>query len=156
MSLRKVATTKARAASKGQSRSSAAKGAKPARTPPKAADAPEAEPVTVRVIPARGAAPAGTAGDPAASAEATRLAERIERDLKEGRLDTLSSDAFQALMAALCRSYGTQLEAGANFLPVADRTSVSPTEIMTTTSGLLKAANLAVFELGMWQSWTGR
>jgi hypothetical protein len=25
-----------------------------------------------------------------------------------------------------------------------------------TASGLLRAANLAVFELGMWQSWTGR
>src|SRR5205807_3311294 len=92
----------------------------------------------------------------AASAEAKRLAATIERDLREGRLDTLTPEAFQALMAALCRSYGTQLEAGADFLPVADRTSVSPTEIMTTTSGLLKAANLAVFELGMWQSWTGR
>jgi hypothetical protein len=91
-----------------------------------------------------------------ASAEAKHLAATIERDLREGRLDTLTPEAFQALMAALCRSYGTQLEAGADFLPVADRTSVSPTEIMTTTSGLLKAANLAVFELGMWQSWTGR
>ena len=91
-----------------------------------------------------------------ASADAAQLAARIERDLREGRLDTLSPQSFQALMAALCRSYGTQLEAGADFLPVADRTSVSPTEIMTTTSGLLKASNLAVFELGMWQSWTGR
>ena len=91
-----------------------------------------------------------------ASAEAKHLAATIERDLREGRLDTLTPEAFQTLMAALCRSYGTQLEAGADFLPVADRTSVSPTEIMTTTSGLLKAANLAVFELGMWQSWTGR
>jgi hypothetical protein len=91
-----------------------------------------------------------------ASAEATALAARIERDLRDGKLDTLSPKAFQALMAALCKSYGAQLEAGAEFLPVADRTSVSPTEIMTTTSSLLKAANLAVFELGMWQSWTGR
>jgi hypothetical protein len=91
-----------------------------------------------------------------ASAEAKHLAATIERDLREGRLDTLSKEAFQALMAALCKSYGTQLEAGADFLPVADRASVSPTEIMSTTSGLLKAANLAVFELGMWQSWTGR
>ena len=92
----------------------------------------------------------------AASAEAKHLAATIEGDLREGRLDTLTPEAFQALMAALCKSYGMQLEAGADFLPVADRTSVSPTEIMTTTSGLLKAANLAVFELGMWQSWTGR
>jgi hypothetical protein len=91
-----------------------------------------------------------------ASAEAKRLAAAIERDLRDGRHDTLSKEAFQSLMAALCKSYGTQLEAGANFLPVAKRNTVSPTEIMTTTSGLLKAANLAVFELGMWQSWTGR
>jgi hypothetical protein len=96
------------------------------------------------------------AADATASAEATQLAAKIERDLREGRLDTLTPQAFQALMAALCRSYGSQLEAGAEFLPIADRSSVSPTEIMTTTSALLKAANLAVFELGMWQSWTGR
>ena len=91
-----------------------------------------------------------------ASAEATALAAKIERDLREGKLDTLTPQAFQVLMAALCKSYGSQLEAGAEFLPLADRASVSPTEVMTTTSALLKSANLAVFELGMWQSWTGR
>ena len=91
-----------------------------------------------------------------ASAEAKALATKIERDLRDGRSDTLTPQAFQALMAALCKSYGTQLEAGAQFLPLANMTSASPTEVMTTTSALLKAANLAVFELGMWQSWTGR
>src|SRR5689334_18497302 len=112
----------------------------------------------------RGAAKPASATKPAkapaangsASIEATQLAAKIERDLRDGKLDTLTPQAFQALMAALCKSYGTQLEAGADFLPVADRQSVTPTEIMTTTSALLKAANLAVFELGMWQSWTGR
>ena len=68
----------------------------------------------------------------------------------------ISVRGFVTLMAALCKSYGTQLEAGAQFLPLANMTSASPTEVMTTTSALLKAANLAVFELGMWQSWTGR
>jgi len=90
------------------------------------------------------------------SADATKLAADIERTLRDGKTDTLSPEAFQKLMAALCRNYGAQREGGTDFLPVADRTSVSPTEIMMTTSGLLKAANLAVFELGMWQSWTGR
>jgi len=90
------------------------------------------------------------------SADATKLAADIERTLRDGQTDLLSPEAFQKLMAALCRSYGAQREGGTDFLPVADRTSVSPTEIMMTTSGLLKAANLAVFELGMWQSWTGR
>ena len=96
------------------------------------------------------------AADGTASAEATALAARIERDLRDGRSDTLTPQAFQALMAALCKSYGTQLEAGVQFLPLANQASASPTEVMTTTSALLKAANLAVFELGMWQSWTGR
>jgi hypothetical protein len=99
---------------------------------------------------------AGTAAGTAASTEATQLAAEIERGLRDGRLDTLTPKAFQALMAAMCKSYSAQLEAGSEFLPLADRNSVSPTEIMMTTSALLKAANLAVFELGMWQSWTGR
>jgi hypothetical protein len=99
---------------------------------------------------------AKAAADGTTSAEATTLAAKIERDLRDGRLDTLTPQAFQALMAALCKSYGTQLEAGAQFLPLAGQQSASPTEVMTTTSALLKAANLAVFELGMWQSWTGR
>ena len=110
---------------------------------------------------ATGAKPAAqgtvkTAANGTASAEAAALAAKIEHDLREGRSDTLTPQAFQALMAALCKSYGTQLEAGAQFLPLASQTSASPTEVMTTTSALLKAANLAVFELGMWQSWTGR
>ena len=62
----------------------------------------------------------------------------------------------QELMAALCKTYSAQIEAGHDVLPLRGRTSVSSTDIMTTASGLLKASNLAVFELGMWQSWTGR
>jgi hypothetical protein len=156
MSLRKATTSKTQAPKTGQAAKAPAKSAKAAKSKSAAAKLAAAETATIRVIPARTASPADTAGDPVASADATKLAARIERDLIDGRLDTLSPQAFQALMAAMCRSYGIRLEAGADFLPVADRNSVSPTEIMTTTSGLLKAANLAVFELGMWQSWTGR
>jgi hypothetical protein len=102
------------------------------------------------------AAPAKTAPNGPTSQEATQLAAAIERDLREGRSDTLTPQAFQSLMAAMCKSYSAQQEAGGNYLPLGDRNAVSPTEIMITTSALLKAANLAVFELGMWQSWTGR
>jgi hypothetical protein len=99
---------------------------------------------------------APAASEDTASADAVRLATEIERGVKDGKLDTLSPEAFQKLMAALCRSYGTQREAGVDYLPIAGRNVVSPTEIMTIASGLLRAADLAVFELGMWQSWTGR
>ena len=97
-----------------------------------------------------------TTANPETSKEATQLAAAIERGLKEGQLDTLTPKAFQSLMAAMCKSYSAQLEAGNDFPALGDRNAVSPTEIMITTSALLKASNLAVFELGMWQSWTGR
>ena len=145
MSPRKAATAKA-VAPKSVPKS-AAKSATKSAPKSSASGASKARPAT----PVSEAAANGSA-----SAEATALAAKIERDLRDGRSDTLTPQAFQALMAAMCKSYGTQLEAGAQFLPLANQTSASPTEVMTTTSALLKAANLAVFELGMWQSWTGR
>jgi hypothetical protein len=93
---------------------------------------------------------------PALSADARRLAEEIERALAQGRADALSPDAFQALMAALVRTYAVQAETGDNMLPLQGRGHVANTDIMLMASALLRSANLAVFELGMWQSWTGR
>jgi hypothetical protein len=156
MSPRKAATAKAVTAKAVTAKAVTAKAvtAKAAATKsvPKAAAKPVAKLAAKPVAkPAPQPAANGTV-----SAQATALAAKIERDLRDGRSDTLTPQAFQALMAALCKSYGTQLEAGAQFLPLASQTSASPTEVMTTTSALLKAANLAVFELGMWQSWTGR
>ena len=91
-----------------------------------------------------------------ASAEALRLAAEIEAGLANGNLDLLSAEALQALMAASCKAYAARVEAGNPAAALAQRTTVSPTDVMVTASGLLRAANLAVFELGMWQSWTGR
>ena len=90
------------------------------------------------------------------SHDATKLAAEIERALVSGKLDTLTPQALHALMGACCKTYATRVEAGEDLLPLAQRSTVSPTEVMVTASGLLRAANLAVFELGMWQSWTGR
>ena len=101
-------------------------------------------------------APANGAAVQDTSEAATRLASDIDRALNEGRTDLLSEEALQALMAAVCRSYSARIEAGGNFPPLASRSRVTSTDVMVTASGLLKAANLAVFELGMWQSWTGR
>jgi hypothetical protein len=89
------------------------------------------------------------------SAEAIKLAGEIERAFKKSD-DAISEEAMQALMGALCRVYSTQVENGAKYTPIAEGQVVSPTGVMVTASGLLRAANLAVFELGMWQSWTGR
>jgi hypothetical protein len=90
------------------------------------------------------------------SADAMRLAAEIERELSQGRSDALTPDALQAIVAAICKTYSAQIEGGHDYLPLAHRTVVTSTDVMTMASGLLRASNLAVFELGMWQSWTGR
>ena len=90
------------------------------------------------------------------SADAARLAAEIERALSDGRIDALTPEALQALTAAICKIYSAQVEAGSAHLPLAHRTAITSTDVMTMASGLMRASGLAVFELGMWQSWTGR
>jgi hypothetical protein len=121
---------------------------------PKQTVKPARKVLSVRAKPTAKAASKAVPSD--ATLQARRLAADIERGLSEGQTDQLSPEALQELMAALCKNYSAQVEAGNEILPLRGRTSVTSTDIMTTASGLLKAANLAVFELGMWQSWTGR
>jgi hypothetical protein len=90
-----------------------------------------------------------------ASADAKRLAAVLEHSVVDGKLDTVTAEALQALIAAACRVYAARTEAGEQFMPV-PKNSITATDVMVTASGLLRAADLAVFELGMWQSWTGR
>jgi hypothetical protein len=89
------------------------------------------------------------------SADAIKLAGEIEKAFKKSD-NAISEEAMQTLMGALCRVYAAQVENGSKYTPIAEGQVVSPTGVMVTASGLLRAANLAVFELGMWQSWTGR
>ena len=152
-----------RAAPKAASKSKPA--AKPASKTKAAAKAPAVKSAATKSAATKSATIKATATKTAAAAntnhgvtsgDATRLAAEIERALAGGQLDTLTPQALQALMSACCKTYATRVEAGEDLLPLSQRTTVSPTEVMVTASGLLRAANLAVFELGMWQSWTGR
>jgi hypothetical protein len=115
--------------------------------------------IVKKVIPAKPAA-RNAVGKPKVpanglSADAIKLAKEIEHAFTKSD-NAISEDAMQTLMGVLCRVYSTQVENGAISTPIEEGQSVSPTGVMVTASGLLRAANLAVFELGMWQSWTGR
>jgi hypothetical protein len=90
-----------------------------------------------------------------ASADAKQVAATLDRILADGNLDVISAEALQALIASACRLYRARREAGEEFAPVS-KNSISATDVMVTASALLKATDLAVFELGMWQNWTGR
>jgi hypothetical protein len=95
------------------------------------------------------------APDNGPSTEAKRVAAALERSIVDGKLDVVSAEALQKLIAAACRVYTARVQEGEALTPV-PKNSISATDVMVTASGLLKAADLAVFELGMWQSWTGR
>ena len=90
------------------------------------------------------------------SAQANALAAAVEQALAQGRPEALAPQALQNVMAAVCRAYRAQIDAGQNHLPLPPATVVAPTDVMVTCGGLLRAADLQVFELGMWQSFTGR
>ena len=129
----------------------AAKTKSKAVAPKRKADA--AAPAAAAVPVAVASAAAGTG----LSAEATALAARIEQAHRAGEAAAaLDEEAVQALLAAVCKVYSAHVENGAQYGAFSQRNPVTPTDVMVTASGLLKAANLAVFELGMWQSWTGR
>lgn len=95
-------------------------------------------------------------GNGALSAEMAATAAAMEKVLAAGDLTSLSNDSLQKLMAAVVKIYSAKREAGDHFLPLnAAAGRVTPTDIMLTSSQMLRAGNLQVFELGMWQSWTG-
>ena len=91
-----------------------------------------------------------------ASQAAFRLAAELQRAVAEGRANMLTEEALQALVAAACRMYSARTEAGEKFHPLPAGGQVMDTDVMVMASALLRAVNLQVFELGMWQSWTGR
>jgi|HubBroStandDraft_4_1064222.scaffolds.fasta_scaffold155314_2 hypothetical protein len=109
----------------------------------------------LRPVVARAPLKQSEAADSGASADAKKVAAQLERGIVDGKLDMVSTEALQKLIAAACRVYTARREAGEEFMPI-PKNSISATDVMVTASGLLKAADLAVFELGMWQSWTGR
>jgi hypothetical protein len=154
MSSRKAAAARPAAKSAATKARASAKPAKAGKAAGKTVAKPAAGDPPPRVI--RAAPKAPSVPDNATSAQARALAAAIERAIAADDNDVLSTEAGQKLMGALCKLYAAQVEAGSKETPVEEGQAVSPTGIMLTASGLLRAANLAVFELGMWQSWTGR
>ena len=115
---------------------------------------------------AKAAPPRNTVGKPVSKAAAggagtveavTVAVAALTSAISADQLDRLPPELVQKLMAAAIRAYSAKVQAGEQFLPFDDRTGrVSPTDIMITASSMLKAGDLQVFELGMWQSYTGR
>ena len=89
------------------------------------------------------------------SDQALALVAALEAKFDAGELDVLTPEATQALMGVICRIYSANQESGNKYSLLSGRTAVTGTDAMITCSSLLKAVDLQVFELGMWQSWSG-
>jgi hypothetical protein len=73
------------------------------------------------------------------------------------RTATAPSDAeIQDMLANAVRLYAERASEKAAALPAFAANAATATEVMVTVTAMLKAVNLQVFELGMWQAWSGR
>lgn len=75
------------------------------------------------------------------------------RALIEGG-DTVAIDdaTIQELMTAAVKLYVSRVERGGQF-PATAPAALTATEGMIATTALLRAVNVQLFELGLWQSW---
>lgn len=71
--------------------------------------------------------------------------------------DTLSDAEIQALLARAVRLYADRIAARDEPLAAfPEGAQITATDAVVTTTAILKAVNVQLFELGMWQAWSGR
>ena len=68
----------------------------------------------------------------------------------------IEDDDLRGALAALVRIFGERAAEDRKFLPFPEGHHVTATEGMIAVTAILRALNLQLFELGMWQNWTGR
>lgn len=83
------------------------------------------------------------------------VAAALHATITAGQASSFPDDAMRELMAALVKIYATKFDEGQRPTLVDPDGGVSATAILVTTSALMKSSNLEIFELGMWQSWSG-
>jgi len=67
------------------------------------------------------------------------------------------SDAdIQDMLASAVRLYAERAAERDCALPAFASDAATATDVTVTVTAMLKAVNLQVFELGMWQAWSGR
>lgn len=81
--------------------------------------------------------------------ETKDFASRAQAALEAGRLTDISDEELARVMTIATRLYAAKSEqGGVSFYPIS--TEVSATQVVTTVSGMLHAANLNLFDVAMW------
>jgi hypothetical protein len=87
------------------------------------------------------------------AARVATLRDGIEGLLSSGDAASVDPAAVQDLLSAAVRLYSARVDQ-AGLFPAVARDSITATDAMIATSGLLRAVNIAPFELGLWQAWS--
>jgi hypothetical protein len=86
---------------------------------------------------------------------AERCTASLNAAIAAGQAGAVPDEAMRDLMTALVKVYAAKFDEGQRPALLKTNTGVSATAVLVTTSALMKASNLEIFELGMWQSWSG-
>jgi hypothetical protein len=69
----------------------------------------------------------------------------------------MSDAEIQALLARAVKLYAERVAARETPFPAfPESADITATDAVVTTTAILKAVNVQLFELGMWQAWSGR
>ncbi|MSQ52712.1 MAG: hypothetical protein EXR28_12575 [Betaproteobacteria bacterium] len=90
----------------------------------------------------------------AATAALDELVKKTTAGLEAGTMvEAVPMESMQKLIAAAVRLYAIQFHAGRDIPIFGHGHGVTATDTMVVTTAMLKAVNIQLFELGMWQMW---
>jgi hypothetical protein len=82
------------------------------------------------------------------------IVKAVDAAVASGDVSNIADATVQQLLTAAARLYATRAEQGGN-LPATAPGALNATQGMIVTTALLRAVNVQLFELGLWQSWAG-
>ncbi len=99
----------------------------------------------------------GDAGDLLADVdEETAVLRQIARRILEApEGEALPDEVVQQALTAMTRLYTVKFQMGERWPPFVNDREMPATAVMIMSTAMLRAVNLELFELGMWQAWSG-
>ncbi|MBK17611.1 MAG: hypothetical protein CMM52_02050 [Rhodospirillaceae bacterium] len=84
---------------------------------------------------------------------ALRAFAKAVSEIPEG--EPIPDEIVQQGLTALTRLYAVKFQLGERWEPFTESSLVPATAAMIMCTAMMRAVNVEVFELGMWQSWSG-
>lgn len=99
----------------------------------------------------------GDAGDLLAdvSEETAILRQLAKSILEQPEGEELPDELVQQALTAMTRLYTVKFQLGERQPPFVNDREMPATAVMIMSTAMLRAVNLELFELGMWQAWSG-